>query len=112
MVAGTRRADLVALVRALLRDDGTGSLDLAEALDVVARRQIETAIRAAGPADRRSVALAILPELIFEESGPTTHRTDGRAPSTPTPSPPITSTAPIAAPAPLPEAATPAAPDA
>lgn len=107
--AGTRRADLVALVRALLHDDGTGSLDLAEALDVVARWEIETAICAAGPADRRSVALARLPELIFEESGPTTYRTDGRAPSTPTPNTP---TAPIAAPAPLPEAAATAAPDA
>ncbi|MFE3205813.1 hypothetical protein [Embleya sp. NPDC059237] len=59
--AGTRRADVVALVDALLLDDAT------YAIGAVAAWHSETAISAATPADRRIVALAVLPDLIGEE---------------------------------------------
>lgn len=58
---GTHRADVVALVDALLLDDVT------YAIGAVATWHSATAISAATPADRRLVALAVLPDLIAEE---------------------------------------------
>ncbi|MYV97084.1 hypothetical protein [Streptomyces sp. SID3343] len=73
--AETRRADVIRLIHALLHDDQDDHGDhVADALDAVARWEGETAIRAATDADRRTVALAMLGDLVSEETGPTTHR--------------------------------------
>ncbi|WTW93297.1 hypothetical protein OG216_07860 [Streptomycetaceae bacterium NBC_01309] len=53
--AGSGRADVVALIRALTTDIGT-----ADAIEAVARWDSVTALGAATPADRRVVALSVL----------------------------------------------------